>query len=64
MAVPKKKVSLSKKKIRLNSTKFNRQNYIQCSSCLEYIKVHRLCINGSCTTFSKDYSTNIIKQTK
>ena len=64
MAVPKKKVSNSRKKIRLNSIKINMQNYIFCDSCSQFIKKHSFCTN--CTSdsesifSSENCSTNIV----
>ena len=43
MAVPKKKISVSRKKTRLNSVRFKMQNYTQCSKCLNFIQLHRKC---------------------
>ena len=58
MAVPKKKVSNSRKKTRLNSTKINMRNYVFCDSCSQFIKKHSLCTN--CTFNSDNCSTNIV----
>jgi len=43
MAVPKKKISVSRKKTRLNSINFKMQNYTQCNKCLNFIPLHRKC---------------------
>jgi len=57
MAVPKKKVSVSRKKIRLNSIRYKMYNYTQCNKCLNFIPLHRKC---SCERHS--LSTNIINK--
>ena len=43
MAVPKKKISVSRKKTRLNSIHSKMQNYTQCNKCLNFIPLHRKC---------------------
>jgi ribosomal protein L32 len=59
MAVPKKKVSVSRRKMRLNSTRYKikMQNYTKCNKCSEFVPLHRLC---NCEI--KLYSTNIINK--
>lgn len=56
MAVPKKKLSVSRKKIRLNSRRYNLINYIQCDKCLNFTLLHRRC---SC---DRNNSTNIVSK--
>jgi ribosomal protein L32 len=40
MAVPKKKISVSRKKTRLYSKRYILKNFRQCSESLEYIPLH------------------------
>ena len=54
MAVPKKKISVSRKKIRLNSLISKSKNYTQCKKCFNFSLLHRKC---SCESFS--HSTNL-----
>lgn len=58
MAVPKKKVSVSRKKTRLNAIRYKMHNYTQCNKCLNFIPLHRRC--SSCELDSM--STNIINK--
>jgi ribosomal protein L32 len=41
MAVPKKKISVSRKRTRLNSKHIKMQNYTQCNKSLKFIPLHR-----------------------
>ena len=45
MAVPKKKVSVSRKRTRLNSMQHKMKNYTQCNKCLNFIPLHRKCLS-------------------
>jgi ribosomal protein L32 len=56
MAVPKKKKSVSRKKIRFNSIKTKQRTYTRCDKCYQFVLPHRL------YDFSKDGSTNISKK--
>lgn len=55
MAVPKKKVSVSRKKVRLKTKRYLLQNYKQCNSCLNFVPLHRRCSDDS----NCNYSTNL-----
>jgi len=65
MAVPKKKVSVMRRKKRLQSQKLKMQNYIQCDSCSNFIKLHVKC-PPNCSLGqnynSKNYFTNIVER--
>ena len=56
MAVPKKKLSVSRRKIRLNSRKKALGFYTQCDKCLSFIPLHRKC------TCESNKSTNLINK--
>lgn len=43
MAVPKKKVSVSRKRTRLNAMQHKMKNYTQCNKCLNFVPLHRKC---------------------
>jgi ribosomal protein L32 len=43
MAVPKKKISYSKTRIRLLSKDFKSHNYIRCKKCKNFKKIHSWC---------------------
>ena len=43
MAVPKKKISVSRKRTRVNSIQHKMQNYTQCNKCLNFVPLHRKC---------------------
>lgn len=61
MAVPKKKVSVSRKKTRLNAIRYKMHNYTQCNKCLNFIPLHRQC--SSCKTYElSSVSTNILNK--
>ena len=55
MAVPKKKISFSRKKTRFNSFQLKTKKYSQCNLCFNFIELHRIC---SCNIDSS--STNIL----
>jgi len=57
MAVPKKKVSVSRKKVRLNSNPFKTKIYFECKKSSEFKLPHRVCI-------TKSNNTNLIKKYK
>ena len=42
MAVPKKKISVSRKRTRINSVKYKLKNYTQCNKYLNFIPLHRV----------------------
>lgn len=56
MAVPKKKLSVSRKKIRLNSKRQNLKNYFQCDKSLNFTLLHR---RGSC---ENNKTTNLVNK--
>jgi ribosomal protein L32 len=66
MAVPKKKVSVSRKKKRLNSKKIPMsQSYWQCIGCFNFIKIHRLCskcidVSTNVTNIKEQYNSTIL----
>jgi len=53
MAVPKKKVSVSRKKTRLKTQRYILKNYKQCQHSLNFVPLHRY--NDS----NSNYSTNL-----
>jgi len=55
MAVPKKKLSVSRKKIRLNSQRYNLKNYVQCDKTQNFTLLHR----RSC---EKNKTTNLVNK--
>ena len=64
MAVPKKKISYSKTRKRFLSQKEKFNLYIQCNSCSNFVKLHRLCpscsIKGiSLQQVNGNFKTNI-----
>ena len=59
MAVPKKKKSVSRKKIRFNNVKLNQRVYIRCDKCYQFVLPHRKCL---CFISGEDISTNISKK--
>ena len=59
MALPKKKISVSQKKIRFNSKKLNKKLYTYCDKCYHFILLHRDCL---CSFNNKEMSTNIVKK--
>lgn len=54
MAVPKKKKSVSRKRIRLNKKRYNNLSFFQCKKCLNFVQLHR-----GCTCKISPYITNI-----
>jgi len=56
MAVPKKKLSVSRKKIRLNSQRYILKNYSQCDKCQNFTLLHRRC---SC---ENNKTTNLVNK--
>jgi ribosomal protein L32 len=56
MAVPKKKLSVSRKKIRLNSRRYNLRKYVLCEKSNNFTLLHR---RGS---DDKRNSTNIVNK--
>ena len=57
MAVPKKKVSVSRKKVRLNSNPLKTKIYFQCEYSDQFKLSHRICV-------TKNNNTNLIKKYK
>ena len=41
MAVPKKKISVSRKRTRINTVQYKLKNYTQCNKYLNFIPLHR-----------------------
>ena len=67
MAVPKKKVSVSRKRTRLNSIQHKMKNYTQCNKCLNFIPLHRRCssretceLDAMSTNIINKYNTNFL----
>ena len=44
MAVPKKKISVSRKRTRIRSTFIKKKKYTLCNKCSNYIELHRVCL--------------------
>jgi len=64
MAVPKKKISVMRRKKRLQSQKLKMQNYTQCNSCSNFIKLHvecPACLVGQ-NYNNKNFYTNILER--
>jgi len=57
MAVPKKKVSVSRKKVRLNSNPLKLKIYFQCEKSNQFKLSHRVSV-------TKNNNTNLIKKYK
>jgi ribosomal protein L32 len=57
MAVPKKKISVSRKKVRLNSNPLKTKINFECKNSNEFKLPHRVCI-------IKNNNTNLIKKYK
>lgn len=55
MAVPKKKISVSRKRTRIRSTFIKKKKYTLCNKCFNYIQLHRVC---SCEI--EDNLTNLV----
>lgn len=56
MAVPKKKISVSRKKTRLNSIQLKMQNYTQCNKCSNFIPLHRICSSCKDDSLLNEYN--------
>ena len=57
MAVPKKKISVSRKKVRLNSNPLQTKIYFQCKHSNEFKLLHRVSV-------TKNNNTNLTKKYK
>jgi len=62
MAVPKKKISKSKRKIRLYIKKLAMNKYTKCKFCANFLKLHINCTSKKQCNLDKSNYTNIIEK--